>query len=121
MPRKKPVEPVRQGDGHDWYLREWLVALKLRQADVARQIGMPKATMSAIFNGKTNYYREVVNIFADALNIRPYELLMHPEDAMAIRRLRVDARQIASVQLAADGDREWQEAPEPLELVATKR
>lgn len=116
MPRKAPLLPASQDDGQDWYLREWLVCLKLRQADLARKVGMPKNTMSAIYNGKTNYYRDLVNAFADALNIHPYELLMHPDDAMALRRFRLDARQIASVQLAADTTREWQAATDPLDL-----
>lgn len=113
MPRKSPPVPPRMGPAdEDWFLTDWMKTCKVRQADLCRETGIPKATMSAIHSGKTNYYRELVNKVAKALNIKPYELLMHPDDAMAIRRLRSSAMQIASVQLAADQSREWAAEPE---------
>ena len=112
MPRRLERPPPSGGHlGDDWYLRDWMAALNLRQADLERMCDIPKATMSSIFNGKTAYRRELVNLISSALNIRPYELLMHPDDAMAIRRLRASATQIAAVRLAADDRLDWQAPP----------
>lgn len=52
--------------------------------------------MSDIYNGRTAYYREIVNALSNALNIQPYELLMPPEEAMSIRRMRQAAITIAA-------------------------
>jgi transcriptional regulator with XRE-family HTH domain len=120
MPRKVTPAPVIGPLGQDWYLRDWLAHLRMKQADLTRATDIPKGTMSAIFNGRTNYYRELVNTIADALHIQPYELLMHPDDAMAIRRLRMTAREISSVRLAADAGAEWQDAPPALRIATPK-
>jgi transcriptional regulator with XRE-family HTH domain len=109
----KPKAPAGGFIQDDWYLVDWMNTLKMRQADLMRATGMPKATVSAIVKGNTNYYREIVNKIADALNIKPYELLLHPDDAMAIRRLRSSAMQIASVQLAADQQHDFIPFPAP--------
>lgn len=88
-----------------------MASLKLTAAELGRRADIPKATMSAIVNGKTHYYRELMNTIAAALNVRPYELLLHPDDAMAIRRLRDSAAQIAQVKLAADVTPHWNGPP----------
>lgn len=93
MPRKLPAARI----GHDWYLPQWMASARITQAALARKLAWSKATMNDIYNGKTAYYREIVNALAAALNIQPYELLMPPEEAMSIRRLRQ-----AAVTLAAD-------------------
>lgn len=82
----------------DWYIQEWMKALDdMSQADLMRLTGYPKAKVSDLVTGKQRYNREILNEIAHALNIRPYELLMHPADAMAIRRVRDDAKKIAAV------------------------
>lgn len=112
MPRKIPPAPLRPGTvEHDWFLHDWMQTCGVRQADLCRETGIPKGTMSQIHAGKTNYYRDLVNTIARALHIQPYEMLMHPDDAMAIRRLRASAFEIASVRMVADAERNW--APEP--------
>lgn len=80
---------------HDWYLKQWLRTLGKRQEDVARDLEMNKAKISLMARGKQQYTRDAVNAIADYLNLRPYELLMHPDDAMRLRRLREDAIRIA--------------------------
>lgn len=80
---------------HDWYLREWLDAVGKKQADIVNDLGWNKAKVSLSVACKPQYNRDAVNELADYLNIKPYELLMHPEDAMAMRRLRLDAIRIA--------------------------
>jgi transcriptional regulator with XRE-family HTH domain len=66
------------------------------QADMCRMTGWSKATMSDIYNGRTLYYREIVNQVATALEVHPFELLMPPDEAFALRRLRQSALQIAA-------------------------
>ena len=81
---------------HDWYLIDWLKALGKKQAHVARDLDWNKAKVSLTASGKQPYTRDDINEIAAYLNLAPYELLLHPEDAMAIRRLRTDAIRIAS-------------------------
>lgn len=76
---------------HDWYLKEWLSTLRKRQADIVRDLDWNKARVSLMVRGDQQYTRDAVNELADYLNIRPYELLMHPEDAMTLRRLRKES------------------------------
>ncbi|WP_010545240.1 hypothetical protein [Sphingomonas elodea] len=75
---------------HDWYLKEWLAALGKRQADIVRDLGWNKARVSLMIRGGQPYTRDAVNELSYYLNLAPYELLMHPDDAMTIRRLRSD-------------------------------
>lgn len=82
---------------HDWFLKQWLKALKKRQADLERDLELNKAKVSLTANGKQPYDRDLVNLVADYLNLRPYELLMHPDDAMAIRQLQASAEQIVTI------------------------
>ena len=44
---------------------------------------------------KVRYNQDAVNEVATYLNVHPYELLMHPDDAMALRRLRTDLVRVA--------------------------
>lgn len=64
--------------------------------------------MHGIYHGRTAYYRELVNLIAAKLNIQPYELLMPPAMAMALRRQREDSLRIV-------------EATKPLRSVADDR
>ncbi len=80
---------------HDWYLKEWLATLGRKQADLVRDLDWNKAKVSLTASGKQPYSREDVNEIADYLAIKPYELLMHPEDAMRLRRLKADAIRLA--------------------------
>lgn len=80
---------------HDWYLKEWLAACNKKQKDVVKDLDWNKAKVSLMFHGKQAYTREEVNELADYLNIRPHELLMHPDDAFAIRRLRQEMIRLA--------------------------
>lgn len=94
----------------DWYLAEWMDTLDVSQADLCRETGFPKAKMSELVNGKSRYNRDVVNPLAQALHIAPHELLMHPQEAFALRRLRESAISIAGGNVAAFPETK---APEP--------
>lgn len=96
----------------DWHLGDWLKALKKKQADIVRDLDWNKARVSLMLRGDQPYTRDAVNELAEYLNLKPYELLMHPEDAMALRRLRNEAlivvetsRQLAPVVQPIEPDR----------------
>ena len=82
---------------HNWHLAQWAKTLGKRQSDIVRDLDWNKARVSLLFANKQQYTRDVVNDLANYLHIAPHELLMHPADAMAIRRLRA-----AMVTLAAE-------------------
>jgi transcriptional regulator with XRE-family HTH domain len=81
----------------DWYLNEWLKSTGTSQAELGRRTDYPKAKVSDLANGKQRYNRDILNDVARALNIQPYELLMHPADAMAQRRLKAAAKDIVAI------------------------
>lgn len=90
--------------GHDWYLKEWLRTLQKKQADITRDLDWNKARVSLMLRGEQQYTRDAINELATYLQIAPYELLMHPEDAMALRRLRADALRVAENSARLDQD-----------------
>ena len=81
---------------HDWFLKEWLKTLGKKQADLVRDLDWNKAKASLTASGKQPYTREEVNEVSAYLHLHPYELLMHPSDAMALRKLRESAIAIAA-------------------------
>jgi transcriptional regulator with XRE-family HTH domain len=68
--------------------------LGVNQAEMIRRTDWSKATASQLYNNKQDYSPKVVNEAAKALNVAPYELLMKPETAAALRRLRQDALRV---------------------------
>ncbi len=82
---------------HDWHLKEWLAATGKKQSDIVRDLEWNKARISLMVSGKQPYTRDAVNELAAYLNIRPFELLMHPEDAMALRAMKADLSRIADM------------------------
>lgn len=87
---------------HDWYLTQWLGASHKKQKDIVRDLGWNKAKVSLTASGKQPYDRDDVNAIAKYLNLQPYELLMHPADAMALRRLRADMIRLAHENVIRD-------------------
>lgn len=100
--------------GHDWFLKEWLLASKKKQKDIVKDLDWNKAKVSLMVNGKQAYTREEVNELATYLEIKPHELLMHPDDAHAIRRLKAEM-----IRLAHEAEAE-EAAPLPSEAPAKK-
>lgn len=80
---------------HDWYLTHWLHHLGKKQADIVNDLDWNKAKVSLMSRGIQPYDRDSVNEIADYLHLRPYELLMHPDEAMRLRRLRAEMIRLA--------------------------
>lgn len=80
----------------DWYLVEWMQSKRMTQTALSNLTGWSKATTNDIYHGKTAYYREILNKAAAALQIAPWELLMPPDQANAIKRMHAGALQIAA-------------------------
>lgn len=91
---------------HDWYLGEWLKSLRKSQADLVRATDYPKAKVSDLVTGKQRYNRDVLNDVARALNLQPYELLMHPADANALKQMRVAAKEMVQVPFLGEAGEE---------------
>ena len=87
---------------HDWYLIAWCESLGKKQKDLVDDLDWNPSKASLMFKGQQRYHRDDVNAVAAYLGIEPYELLMHPADANAIKRLRTTAQQITAVRLVAD-------------------
>lgn len=86
----------------DWYFKQWLEHLGVIQADLVKALDWNKSKASLMFNEKQRYHRDDVNDVAAYLQIEPFELLIPPERAMALRQYRASAEQI--VTLAHDAD-----------------
>lgn len=91
---------------HDWYLVQWLRTLGKKQADIVNDLGWNKARVSLTARGLQPYDREDINEIADYLNLRPYELLMHPDDAMRMRTLRSEMIRLAHENETIDDETE---------------
>ena len=89
-------------DGATWFIKEWMLYYSIMQARMMEKTGWSKASMSQIYNGQQDFNPRIVKQAASALNLQNYELLMHPDKAMALRRLQASAEQI--VQIAHEND-----------------
>lgn len=95
LPEVPRVPGQQRAFAHTWFIREWMEQAGYKQADMQRQFGWSKAKASDVFNGQ-RYNQALIDDLAPWLNARPYELLMHPHDAMAFRRLRQDVVRLAA-------------------------
>ncbi len=79
----------------DWHLQEWAKFRGKKQADLVNDLGWQKNAAFRLWHGHQPYRRDFVNAVARWLEIEPYELLMKPDDALGLRRLRQAAMDIA--------------------------
>ena len=93
---------VKSQPRYDWYLVQWCELFGKKQTDLVASLDWNVSKASLFWNGAQRYHRDDVNDVADFLGIHPYELLMHPDEANAIKRLRVSARQIAAAETVPD-------------------
>lgn len=67
-----------------------------RQAALVNELGWDKSKAHIVWHSKQPYRRDLVNEISTWLSIRPYELLMSPNEALALRRLRETAALIVA-------------------------
>lgn len=84
--------------GHDWYLKEWFATVGLKQRDLITKLDYQPAAAHRLWHSLQPYRRDHVAEISALLNIQPWELLMPPEEAMALRQLK---KAIAGVSLPA--------------------
>lgn len=97
--------PNRRGvpkSGANWFIREWMDLLGVRQRDMVERCDWSKASASQIYNGVQDYSPKIVREAALALNLREYELFMPPDKAMAFRRMEATAKEM--LEIAHDAD-----------------
>lgn len=90
--------------GPSWFIKEWMDALGVRQRDMVERCDWSKATASQIYNGVQDYSPKIVQEASLALNVEPFELLMHPDRAMALRKLRASAEEIVTIAHNAEDE-----------------
>lgn len=78
MPRKSSRSQPSRPASPDWYLPEWMRTLNVKQSQLAKLCDWNTSTMHGIYHGRTEYYREIVNLIAKQLKIEPCELMMPP-------------------------------------------
>ena len=100
----------------DWFLRDWAKRLGKRQADLVNTLGWTKNSAFKVWHGRQPYSRKTVNQISAWLGIQPYELLMPPERAMALRRLKESAAMIV-----AEASNEYEGPPPPAPKRDVKR
>ncbi len=81
----------------NWFLREWMRALGVRQTDLIEKTDYNKTTVSLLVNDRQDYSPEIVRDIARALQISPYELFLHPKDAADLRKMMTDAENAADL------------------------
>lgn len=62
--------------------------LNITQAQMVRLTGWPKSTANHLYNHRQDYNPALVKAAAEALKLEPFELFLHPREALQIRRLR---------------------------------
>lgn len=87
---------IAKQKGAPWYLVEWMETIPRFKGWGAHtrfreETGWSKATMSDLYNGEQPYNPVALMEAARALNVEPYELLMHPDTAMGYRSMRKGA------------------------------
>jgi hypothetical protein len=87
---------VNMGDlDPDWYLQAWAAYLGKRQADLVSELEMHKNAAHRLWHSRQPYRRQDINAVSAWLGISPYELLMPPKEALALRQFREAAKVIA--------------------------
>jgi hypothetical protein len=80
----------------DWYLQEWMAHFGKRQASLTNELGWTKGRANYVWHSRAPYHRELVNEISAWLGVQPFELLMAPREALALRRLRETAALIVA-------------------------
>lgn len=78
-----------------WYLQEWFAATGMVQYDLVTKLDYNNATAFKLWHGLQPARADHIRDISALLNIEPFELLMHPDEAMRMRRMRQTISEIA--------------------------
>ena len=78
-----------------WYLQEWFATQGRIQRDLITKLDWLPAKANKVWHGVQIAKLDEVADIADLLQIAPWELLMPPEEAMKLRRLRSVLAEVA--------------------------
>ena len=81
----------------NWYIKEWLRTCDVTQAKLAELMDANKTTVSHLVNNQIDYTPEYIRDVALALQIEPFELLLPPDRAFALRQYRASAEKIVTL------------------------
>lgn len=84
----------------DWFLKDWMSHLGRIQAEISKDLGWDRSRVSKVYNGVQPYTRADVNALATWLGIEPFELMIPPRKALALRRLHESAALIVAEEEA---------------------
>lgn len=102
---------MAQPETTHWFLQEWFGTQGLKQRDLVTKLDYLPAKAHKIWHGiQVARLTEVAEI-ADLLNIAPHELLMHPDDAMRIRRLQAVLAEVAPAATTQEPSEAHSDAP----------
>ena len=93
--------PTQRDFKHPWYMREWMEQAGKRQVDLINELGWSKAKANEVWNGQ-QYTQALIDELAPYLHVRPFELLLSPQEAFSIRNMREAAVQLASERREED-------------------
>lgn len=85
----------------------------LDQTGLRAKTGWSKRKASDLVTGTQRYNRDALNEAAGALLIAPFELLMHPDDAYGIRKMRAEIEREAVRLVAQRGSTYQLPPPDP--------
>ncbi len=80
----------------DWQLQAWLKHFGKKQVALTNELGWSPNKRNKLFHGRQPFNRDNLNEVAAWLGLEPYELLMPPDQALALRNLRQTAMLIAA-------------------------
>ncbi len=69
------------------FVQEWMKSAELIQADMIKRLGYSKAKAFAVWHGDQRLNEDILEEIAALVNARPYEILLHPDQAYRLRRL----------------------------------
>lgn len=97
--KQQPQKAASDGDP-DWYFKEWAAHLGIRfpHAWLVREMVWSDGKASNVISGKKRYDRDIINKVSEKLGIKPYMLLMSPEQATALQAQRDASAKIVALE-----------------------
>lgn len=78
-----------------WYLRDWFETVGLKQHDLVTRLDYQTTTAWRLWHGVQPARADHIADIAGLLQIEPWDLLMHPDEAMKLRRMRATIAEAA--------------------------